>query len=218
MHSTQTCTGCNVSAVPSDVTTPPTGLRERQKRARRGALVDAAHRLVERHGLEGVTVEAICAEAGVSTRTFFNYFPSKDDAVLGLEPVVLDAEVAEDFATGGPTGRLADDLETLARSLVAAPILDRDRLAAAVELAGREPRLLARDVAWLEQYRLQVEGLLRRRLGPEADDARVELAGMTLMVLVRASVRRWESAGGTGEIADHLSAARADMRALLGGT
>ncbi|WNB84939.1 TetR/AcrR family transcriptional regulator [Cellulomonas sp. ATA003] len=200
---------------PPDLLDEPMGLRERQKRARREALIDAAHRLVDRDGLDGVTVEAICADAGVSTRTFFNYFESKDDAVLGMAPLRLDPEVAEAFATGGPTGVLATDLESLARSILASPLLDRGRMAAAAELARREPRLLVRHVTWLEQYRVELEGLLGRRL---VGDSRhlVEVAGMTLMILVRAAMQRWESAGGQGEVADHLTAVNADLRLLLG--
>ncbi|MEW2075765.1 TetR family transcriptional regulator [Streptomyces sp. NPDC012403] len=63
------------------------GLRERKKRATRAALAEAAVRLAAEHGAEKVTVEAISAAAGVSVRTFFNYFDTRDDAF-----VVIDAD------------------------------------------------------------------------------------------------------------------------------
>ncbi|MTE22264.1 TetR family transcriptional regulator [Streptomyces sp. TRM43335] len=65
---------------------PAPGLRERKKTATRAALVEAAVRLAAEHGAENVTVEAISQAAGVSPRTFFNYFDSRDDAFLLADP------------------------------------------------------------------------------------------------------------------------------------
>lgn len=59
-----------------------TGLRERKKTATRLALHEAAARLTREHGFEHVTVEAIADAAGVSRRTFSNYFGSKEEALL----------------------------------------------------------------------------------------------------------------------------------------
>ncbi|MFD5899023.1 TetR/AcrR family transcriptional regulator [Streptomyces sp. NPDC060366] len=66
------------------------GLRERKKQATRAALSEAAVRLAAEHGAENVTVEAISNAAGVSPRTFFNYFDSHDDAF-----VMMDTQIGE---------------------------------------------------------------------------------------------------------------------------
>ncbi|MFF3493326.1 TetR family transcriptional regulator [Streptomyces sp. NPDC002795] len=78
---------------------PDSSWRERKKQATRAALVEAAIRLAAEHGVENVTVDAISETAGVSARTFFNYFDSRDEVfvMVGAESsarvrrAVLDA-------------------------------------------------------------------------------------------------------------------------------
>jgi AcrR family transcriptional regulator len=57
------------------------GLRERKKADTRRALSDAALELAFEHGFEAVTREAIANLAGVSLRTFNNYFAGKYEAL-----------------------------------------------------------------------------------------------------------------------------------------
>jgi AcrR family transcriptional regulator len=62
----------------------PSGLRERKKVATRHALGVAAMRLAIERGLDNVLVEDIAEAAGVSARTFNNYFTSKYEAICAL--------------------------------------------------------------------------------------------------------------------------------------
>jgi len=65
---------------------PEEGLRERKRRETRQRIADVALRLFLAHGYDGTTLDAIAAEAGISRRTFFSYFKSKDDIILfGLD-------------------------------------------------------------------------------------------------------------------------------------
>jgi AcrR family transcriptional regulator len=178
----------------------PSGLRERKKRARREALVDATHRLAAEHGLENVTVEAICAEVGISVRTFFNYFETKDDAVLGLGQWSLDPDASEVFAAGGPTGDLLADLQVLVRSILERPPLGPDRMARAFELAKQHPDLLVRAYVLIHN---------------QHDDALVHVVGALMMVLSHATFERWGVRGHEGEVGDHLPSIVTDLRALL---
>jgi len=66
--------------------TPRLGRRDRKKLATRHALRSAALRLVAARGIHHVTVEDVAEAADVSTRTFFNYFASKEEAVIGIDP------------------------------------------------------------------------------------------------------------------------------------
>jgi AcrR family transcriptional regulator len=65
------------------VTTTFPSLRERTRRAVQAELVDVAKRLFVEQGYEQTTVDAIAAAAGMSKRSFFRYFGSKEDLILG---------------------------------------------------------------------------------------------------------------------------------------
>lgn len=60
------------------------GLRERKKQQTRRRLEGAAVTIVHEQGMDALTIDAISELAEVSPRTFFNYFDSKEDAILGL--------------------------------------------------------------------------------------------------------------------------------------
>ncbi|GAA3594029.1 TetR/AcrR family transcriptional regulator [Nonomuraea rosea] len=71
------------------------GRRERKKQLTRAALREAALRLSIRHGVENVTVEQIAEEADIALRTFFNYFSSKEEAVMASVASAAEALIAE---------------------------------------------------------------------------------------------------------------------------
>ena len=73
-----------VIAADPDPDHEPSGLRERKKAATRHALGVAAMRLAMERGLDNVLVEDIAEAAGVSARTFNNYFASKYEAICAL--------------------------------------------------------------------------------------------------------------------------------------
>jgi len=60
----------------------PEGLAARKREVVREALRTAAERLIAKQGYENVTIEQIAREAGVSRRTYFRYFETKEDVVV----------------------------------------------------------------------------------------------------------------------------------------
>ncbi|MEV4347250.1 TetR family transcriptional regulator [Actinoplanes sp. NPDC049596] len=57
-------------------------LRDHKRARTRQALVDAATDLFERQGFEATTIAQVAAEAEIGTRTFFSYFPAKEDLLF----------------------------------------------------------------------------------------------------------------------------------------
>lgn len=80
------------------VPSPKQSLRERKRAATWAAIHEAAAAAaLEQTDLSQVTIEEITDAADISPRTFFNYFPSKEDAILGLRQPSIDDETAAGF-------------------------------------------------------------------------------------------------------------------------
>jgi AcrR family transcriptional regulator len=79
-------------------TSPKLTLRERKRAATWTSIHEAAAAsALEHDDLSRVTIEDIAVQADISARTFFNYFASKEDAILGLRPPSIDDATAADF-------------------------------------------------------------------------------------------------------------------------
>ncbi|WDZ88785.1 TetR/AcrR family transcriptional regulator [Nocardiopsis sp. HUAS JQ3] len=90
------------------MTTPPPGLRERKKQATREALREAALRLAVERGPDRVRVEDIAEAAGVSPRTYNNYFASREQAIVSAVTADREARIAAEVAARPAEVRLAD--------------------------------------------------------------------------------------------------------------
>ena len=143
---------------------------------RRAAVERIALDLALEHGYDAVTVEMICDAALVSMSTFFNYFGTKDRAVLGPEPRPLDEQRLAAFAAGR-----GDALTDLLRLLVADWPVDpaeRELILKRLDLTERTPALRAAHIARLDRASEQVEQAALRRLGRERATDTTERAKM----------------------------------------
>ncbi|MEQ8144991.1 helix-turn-helix domain-containing protein [Streptomyces sp. OP7] len=90
------------------MTTPRPGLRQRKKQATREALREAALRLAVERGPDQVRVEDIASAAGVSPRTYNNYFASREQAIVDAVTTDREARIAAAVAARPAGARLAD--------------------------------------------------------------------------------------------------------------
>lgn len=147
------------------------GLRERKKRERGQALRQAALDLALENGYTNVTVEDICERCGVSRRTFFNYFTSKEEALLGRSDTVFDVEdqpAIEAFEAGGPRGKLLTDLQHLLASVVRTRLNKREEMHQYHQLMKQDPSLMQAQMSRMGNNERLFREMIQRRLDQAA--------------------------------------------------
>lgn len=100
--------------------TIPVPLRERNRLDTWALIHDKASGMALEEGLTKTTVEAIAEAAGISKRTFFNYFATKEDAIMGTQPPTLSEEAVVVFRADGEGdlfGRTVRLMVTVIRSM-----------------------------------------------------------------------------------------------------
>jgi AcrR family transcriptional regulator len=179
-----------------------TGLRERKKLATRTALHEAALRLVAEHGLDAVSIDDIADRADVSPRTFFNYFSSKDDAVLGLDPEA-SARQASAFLTRPADETAVQALRVVARSQAVEMATDTDLWPLRLKVIDSTPALLARLAAAFGEGERVLAAAIAERTGTRAGaDAYPTLLAGVAGVAMRTALHRWLASDFTAALPD----------------
>lgn len=201
---------------PGDTGPVAVGRRERKKQATRAALSEAAVRLSLEHGVENVTVEQIADEADVALRTFFNYFSSKEEAV-----VAGDAARGEVLVERFRSRPESESVLTALRVAVLGHVddLTREGEMDALRMMRRSPSLLPHQLAAYAAGERALAVAVAERIGeprPQGSDDEDEgpegdrpvglypaLVAASVMAGVRVAMQRWTdaSAGGTRDLA-----------------
>ncbi|MCO5169874.1 MAG: TetR family transcriptional regulator [Planctomycetes bacterium] len=174
------------------MTTALAGRREKK----RDALVSAAHALFRAQGFEATTIEQVAAAAGVSRRTFFRYFATKDAVVFPH----AEARIAGFRAALRP--RAGEAVEAAVRRAVLEVAREfaahRDELLLQHALIASSPHLLARehelDLAWEDA----IVGALEARGEP---GLRARVLGGAVAGALRAALRVWLAGKGKADLA-----------------
>jgi len=181
------------------------GLRDRKRIQTRARMEKAAVDLVLKHGMHVATIEAICEEAEVSSRTFFNYFDSKEDAILGLSGIELTEEIVRSHT--GTT----DVIEALVGLMVeiATPALEDTTLhTSRTEVLHRYPELFSKQVSRITRITDELLDAVRTVMAtdPRFSDSAGAASLLAEPILamcsstVRISAKEWIAAGSDAPI------------------
>jgi len=172
---------------------PSLGVRERKRRETLRRITDAGICLFIEKGFDGATVEEIAAAAGISRRSFFHYFESKDDILLSLQ-----GDVGELFAAAvrrAPSGGSPFEIVRDAALRVCASIPHDDMLAIDRLMRG-SASVQARKQA---SYRQQEEALftaLRERWSEPERETRLRILAMVAVGATRLASEAFNQEGG----------------------
>jgi AcrR family transcriptional regulator len=166
------------------------GLRERKKAATRQALHAAAMRLAIEHGFDRVTVEAVADEAGVSRRTFSNYFGSKEEALLygDYQRIhLLIEQVRARPAAEAPWAALTAAAEQFYLQLGE---LDPQWIAQS-RLVRAQPALVAAQVQTFAALERDLSAEIGARTGEDPASVRVRMTSAAFLASLRVALHIW---------------------------
>ncbi|RNF33338.1 TetR/AcrR family transcriptional regulator [Paracoccus methylarcula] len=170
-------------------------LRDRRRLQTGREIQSATLRLALREGFEAITTEMIAAEAGVSLRTFFNYYANKEAALVGRRPEIDPGIIGWFEIASGP---LMDDLfEALSRHLDDGH-LNRETIRLISTLLERSPELVPIFHASLQKLACQIVSLVTSRLG-ETARPEAELLAELLSHALGHAIRSWSQSDDMSE-------------------
>lgn len=206
-----------LASVPSEAP----GLRARNRARRMRRVERAALELALEHGLDRVTVDMICEASDISPRTYFNYFGTKEGALLGAGPAALEPGAIEEFIAS--RGHLLEDLLLLAVRSFIATEPDREVFRMRRALVSREPELEALQLGRILGKRQATADVVERRLlsehpGMPPEEVRTEalLAAGIAQTAFPLLAKAWlESSDGGLDVDAAIHAAVARVRRIV---
>lgn len=179
---------------------PSPRLRERKKDATRRALVKAGNQRFHRDGFEATTIDDICADVGVSRRTFFRYFANKEALAFPHRGERLERFL--DLLEGAPEDESpVTSLRRIAQIFAREYAANRDTLLAQQRLIERTPSLVAREREIDRDWETAMATAFEHRLGGAADAGlRARMMAGAAIGLIRATMRHWFAMEGRDDL------------------
>lgn len=181
-----------------DAAAKPEGLRELKRRETLQRISEVGLKLLVAKGYEATTLDEIAAAAGISRRTFFHYFNSKEDILLAGYAETLKALVIENASAGAPR-----DVVRVAVLKLVAPQREAQMIATA-RLVRQSETLRARNQGRLRQLEQAVlEGLCE--LWPRKENRdRWRIIAMISIGALRLASDTWIEQDGKRPLANYV--------------
>jgi len=201
------------------------GLRERKRLATRRAIQLAVLDLVTSRGIDNVTVDEISRVADISPRTFFNYFASKEAALIGDGPSLPADERLQSFIGAGPDADILTGIGELLAGASEETGQDIDLNSRRRELLKTHPELFAIRMANMRQFEDELADLVELRMRADEPastrsdrDIRQKARLVTLMAFaaMKHAWACWADAGGADSLSSRLRQSFAEMRTVNG--
>lgn len=185
------------------------GLRETKRRRTREAVVTVACRLFQEHGYDDTTVEMIAAETGVSPRTFYRYFESKDGVLAegGYEVV--------DRALDRMGGRQTLHALVMSMAEVYEELVEADHFREYARLLRENPKLKDRSPLWRERWHVYLADELARLDGMDEPSLDHHVRSRAAIGIVALAVDQWLYNGRNPRIVGIAAEVLAKLRTAL---
>ncbi|MET3464555.1 TetR/AcrR family transcriptional regulator [Variovorax atrisoli] len=168
-------------------------LRERKQRETRQRIAEVALRLFLTDGYESTTLDAIAAAAGISRRTFFSYFKSKDDIILfGME--ADSAELIAELLKTSPDVRPLDAVQDLLVKRIARHTTEE--MTAIDNLMLSSESLLARKQAFYAKQEQALFLALREVWRQPERQSALRMVAMVSVGALRLALQAWREQVG----------------------
>jgi AcrR family transcriptional regulator len=178
------------------------GVRARKRRETRNRIAKAGLELFLAHGYEATTLEAIAEAAGISRRTFFYYFRSKEDILPAWQSGLADAMHAAVLAQSAEQS----PLDAVRKALVGlTEQYQSDQSIAIDRFMRNNPVLKARSQSkYVQQEQVVYEALCE--LWPQAERREgLRLVAMISIGAMRLAVENWSQDNGKHSIVKYLN-------------
>ena len=190
-------------------------LRERKKHATRTALSHAAWSLMIEKGLDAATPETIAEAVDVSSRTFRNYFASREEAIL--DGLVRRAASLVDAIRARPADEpVWDSLTRILPDVLAGVIGDRDDAAVLMRAVRDNPAMQAQHLVTYQRTGQLLAEVIAERTGTDVErDLAPRLLAAAASLALRTSVELWVEGATGAALPDLVRESLAQLRAGL---